>query len=630
MFLVVALVASGSLVVVGLATSSYLASPPASMCPGANVAVLGPNVCVFNDTMSQTAIETDLNSISTQQVPITSQFDSDRYAILFDPGTYGSATDPLVFQVGYYTEVAGLGYMPQDTVINGAIDVFNNSCTARTSNCSSVDNFWRSMSNLTLNVDLPGSHPAYAPPVVDAHGPGCANTEESWSASQADPIRRVIVNGSLVFQDYCASDDYASGGFIADSEVSRDLDFYGNQQYMVRNSDIGGAAGCPQGLWNMVYSGVEGAPSPVLSGQCEQNTVLSTSPVTEEEPFLYSDGDDRYSVFVPAVQHDSTGPSWASGEEAGTSIPISTFFVANPSTPTPTINAALALGRNLILTPGIYKLDQPIVVNRHNTVVLGQGFATLVPQHGNAAMVIASNNGVKLSGLIIDAGPVNSPVLLSVGTSTRSFRTASDPDLVQDVFFRIGGAETTPVGATVSLLDNADNSIIDDVWAWRADHGNLVGWTENTASTGVAVTGDDVTAYGLAVEHYQKYEVIWSGQGGTDVFFQNELPYDPPSQSAWMAGPNQDGYPAFLVASKVKIFQGYGMGSYVVFINTSATLYDTQAFEVPDTPDVQFHDVIAVWIGGSGGDDSIINGVGGPVTSTTPGTSTPVDVASYP
>jgi hypothetical protein len=600
------------------------------MCPGANVAVFGPDVCVFNDTMSQTAIETDLNRISTRQVPITSQFDSDRYALLFEPGTYGSATDPLVFQVGYYTEVAGLGYMPQDTVINGAIDVFNNSCAAGTSNCSSTDNFWRSMSNLTLNVDLPGSPPAYAPPVVDAHGPGCTNTEESWSASQAGPIRRVIVNGSLVFQDYCASDDYASGGFIADSRVSHDLDFYGNQQYMVRNSDIGGAAGCPQGLWNMVYSGVEGAPSPVLSGQCEQNTVLSKSPVTEEEPFLYSDGDDRYGVFVPAVQHDSSGPSWASGEEAGTSIPISTFFVANPNTPTPTINAALALGRNLILTPGIYKLDQPIVVNRDNTVVLGLGFATLVPQRGDAAVVVASNNGVKLSDLIVDAGPVNSPTLLTVGTSTRSSRTASDPDLIQDVFFRIGGAETTPVGATVSLLDNADNSIIDDVWAWRADHGNLVGWTQNTANTGVVVSGDDVTAYGLAVEHYQKYEVVWTGQGGTDVFFQNELPYDPPSQSAWMAAANQDGYPAFLVGSNVKTFQGYGVASYVVFINTSATLHDTQAFEAPDTPDVQFHDVIAVWIGGSGGDDSIINGVGGPVTSTTPGRSTPVDVVSYP
>src|SRR6202167_5369387 len=229
------------------APAGLAAQAPSSMCPGANVAAFGPNVCVFNDTMSQTTIQADLNNIATQQVPVASQFDSQRYAIFFQPGTYGSATDPLVFQVGYYTQVAGLGYMPQDTVINGAIDVFNNLCTAGTSNCNTDDNFWRSLSTLTINVDLPSSTPAYAPPIVDAYGAGCANSEESWSASQADPIRRAIINGSVVFQDYCAADDYASGGFIADSKVSGDLDFYGKQQYMVRNSDIGGSTGCPNG-----------------------------------------------------------------------------------------------------------------------------------------------------------------------------------------------------------------------------------------------------------------------------------------------------------------------------------------------------------------------------------------------
>jgi hypothetical protein len=65
-----------------------------------------------------------------------------------------------------------------------------------------------------------------------------------WSASQAVPIRRVIINGNVVFQDYCSADNYASGGFIADSQISGALDFYGNQQYMVRNSDIGGSNGC--------------------------------------------------------------------------------------------------------------------------------------------------------------------------------------------------------------------------------------------------------------------------------------------------------------------------------------------------------------------------------------------------
>ena len=303
--------------------------------------------------------------------------------------------------------------------------------------------------------------------------------------------------------------------------------------------------------------------------------------------------------------------------------------MANPSTPILAIDGALAVGRNLILTPGVYNLDQPILVSRPGAVVLGLGLATLVPQHGNAAIVAVPNSGVKLSGLIVDAGPVNSPVLVSVGTPGPG--SASNPDVIQDVYFRIGGAETTPVSATVSLLDNASNSIIDNVWAWRADHGNAVGWTVNQADTGVVVTGDNVTAYSLAVEHYQKNEVIWSGQGGTDIFFQNEMPYDPPSQSAWMASPTQDGHPAFLVTGNVKSFQGYGMGSYIVFIQTSATLFADEAFQAPKTPGVRFQSLLVVYLGGSGGDKSIINGVGGPVTSTNnPGIGTPVNLISYP
>jgi hypothetical protein len=595
-----------------------------SVCPGTASTPFGANVCVFSDKMSQARIQSDLNAIAEQQVPVGSQFTGRRYALLFEPGTYGSAADPLVFQVGYYTEVAGLGSLPKNTVINGAVDVFNDLCSG--GSCNADDNFWRSLSNLTLNVHLPKTAPAYAPKPGDPDGAGCDNSAEFWAVSQAAPLRRVIINGGVAFQDYCAPNDFASGGFIADSQVTGKLGFYGNQQYLVRNSKIGGTTACPNGLWNMVYSGVKGAPAQVFTGQCQQNTVLSTSPVTEEEPFLYS-GTGGYRVFVPAVKTRSSGTSWAGGSEAGKSLPLSSFFVASPATPVATINSKLAAGKNLVLTPGVYNLSQPITVGRANTVVLGQGFATLVPQRGNAALKVTSDVGVKVSGLIIDAGHETSPVLFSVGHSGTA--TAGNPDLISDVFFRIGGAETTDTSATVSLLDGAPHSVIDDVWAWRADHGNRVGWTANVAATGVDVTGNDVTAYGLAVEHYQKTEVSWTGQGGTEVFFQNELPYDPPSQAAWRQSATEDGYPAFQVGAGVKSFTGYGMGSYVVFIDTSATLHDAAAFAAPKATGIAFHDVFGVWIAGSGGLNSVINGVGGPVTSTRPGKVVPVDVASY-
>jgi hypothetical protein len=606
--LAAALVAGTALAGAGLAgvAAASPAQASSSICPDANVAAFGPNVCVFNDTMTQASIQADVNNIASQQV--SNQFGTQRYAVFFEPGTYGSSSDPLVFQIGYYTTIAGLGLNPGDVVITGAIDS-KNQCFS--GSCTALDNFWRSISNLTINV---------------AGGSGCYSNAEFWGVSQASPMRRVHVNGQMNLFDYCSGPSYSSGGFIADSQFTGNQVINGTQQqFMTRNSDVDHWS---NSVWNQVFCGDNGVPPTDFVMGGNQYTTLASCPVTEEEPFLYTDSQGNYNVFVPAVQQNSSGPSWTSGTTAGTSIPLSKFFIASPGMSGAAMTSAMARGLNLILTPGVYNLNQQIVVPHSDTVVLGLGMATLIPQNGNAAMKVVSNSGVKLSGLIIDAGPANSPVLLTVGNPGPG--NASNPDLIQDVFFRIGGAATTPVSATVSLLDNASNSIIDDVWAWRADHGNAVGWTVNQGDTGVAVTGNDVTAYGLFTEHYQKNEVIWSGQGGTDIFFQNELPYDPPSQSAWMASPTQDGYPAFLVTSNVKSFQGYGMGSYVVFISTSATLFNAEAFQAPQSSGVQFHNILGVWIAGSGGDNSIINGVGGPVTSTNPGKVEPVDLTSYP
>src|SRR6202041_389263 len=99
-------------------------------------------------------------------------------------------------------------------------------------------------------------------------------------------------------------------------------------------------------------------------------------------------------------------------------------------------------------TPGVYHLSEPITVSRPDTVVLGQGFATLVPQRGTAALTVASAVGVKVCGLIIGAGPVRSPALLALGHAGAA--TAAHPDLISDVFFRVGGGEATATAATIS------------------------------------------------------------------------------------------------------------------------------------------------------------------------------------
>jgi hypothetical protein len=198
---------------------------------------------------------------------------------------------------------------------------------------------------------------------------------------------------------------------------------------------------------------------------------------------------------------------------------------------------------------------------------------------------------------------------------------------VQDVFFRIGGA--TPGQATTSLVVNSSQVILDDIWAWRADHGKGVGWTGNVGDTGVVVNGDHVTGYGLFVEHYQKYEVIWNGKNGTDIFFQNEMPYDPPSQAAWMADQRTDGYPAFLITHQAAGFHGYGMGSYS-FFNQGVRILATTAFETANPPGSELRDLFTIFLStaGSGGIDHVVNGTGRSSTAANP--DAPVDVVNYP
>ena len=216
---------------------------------------------------------------------------------------------------------------------------------------------------------------------------------------------------------------------------------------------------------------------------------------------------------VPAPRHDSYGPSWTSGAPAGRSIPLEDFVVLRLGDDLGQLDDELARGRSLLFTPGTYQVGKTLTIKRADSVVLGLGFPTLTPTRGNVTMSVADVPGVDISGLIFDAGRRNSPVLLQVGPKNAHKGDAADPTALQDVFFRIGGAAAGTVD--VSLQVNTDHTIRDDVWSWRADHGNGVGWTVTPANTGLVVNGDDVTAYGLFVEHYQKAEVRWNGNGGT-------------------------------------------------------------------------------------------------------------------
>src|SRR5690242_6144895 len=88
------------------AAAAPTASAAGVVAPSTTGGQFGANVFVFNPSKTQASIQSTLDSIASQQV--SNQFGSQRYAVFFAPGSYGSSADPLIFQVGYYTSVAGL------------------------------------------------------------------------------------------------------------------------------------------------------------------------------------------------------------------------------------------------------------------------------------------------------------------------------------------------------------------------------------------------------------------------------------------------------------------------------------------------------------------------------------------
>ncbi|MFF0200884.1 discoidin domain-containing protein [Streptomyces sp. NPDC005017] len=542
---------------------------------------LGPNVHVIDPSTPN--IQGQLDAVFQQQE--SAQFGNGRHAFLFKPGTYNN----LNAQIGFYTQIAGLGLKPDDTLINGDITV-----DAGWFNGNATQNFWRSAENLAVN------------PV---------NGTDRWAVSQASSFRRMHVKGGLNL----APNGYgwASGGYIADSKIDGQVGNYSQQQWYTRDSSIGGWS---NSVWNQVFSGTVGAPA---TGFPEPRyTTLNNTPVSREKPFLYLDGND-YKVFAPALRTNARGTTWESGTPQGRSVPLSDFYVVRPGTSAATINQAVNQGLHLLFTPGVYHVDRTIQINRADTIVLGLGLATIIPDNGVTAMRVGDVDGVRLAGFLIDAGPVNSTTLLEVGPQNASADHTANPTTVQDVYIRIGGAGAGK--ATTSMVVNNDDTIIDHTWVWRADHGEGVGWETNRADYGVRVNGDDVLATGLFVEHFNKYDVEWYGERGRTVFFQNEKAYDAPNQAAIQNGATR-GYAAYRVDDSVNTHEGWGLGSYCYY-NVDPTIRQDHGFKAPVKPGVRFHSLLTVSLGGNGQFNHVINDTGAP----TEGTATvPSTVVSFP
>jgi hypothetical protein len=534
----------------------------------------GPNVLIFDPSM--TNIQSQIDAVFSKQE--RSQFGSNRYAYLFKPGKY-----ELDVQMGFYMQVLGLGRSPDEVTITGAV----RSKARWMANSNATCNFWRCAENLSVV------------PTQDRN-------INIWAVSQATALRRVHVRGALNLWD----GGWSSGGFIADCKIDGQVNSGSQQQWFSRNAEWGSWKG---GSWNMVFVGTVEPPA----GHWPESpyTVIEKTPVIREKPYLFIDERGDYFVMVPALATTGTrGTTWSAGPTSGTPVPMDQFYLAHPGADNAAgINAALSQGKNLLFTPGLYHLENSIRVTRRGAIVLGLGYPTLQPVNGTPALVLSDVDGVKVGGLLIEAGAVNSETLLQVGDAGSPVSHAADPVFLWDIFCRAGGAQAGKTTCMVTL--NCNDVVGDNFWLWRADHGRGAGWTSNPNKNGLIVNGNNVTLYGLFVEHSQEYQTIWNGNGGRVYFYQSEMPYDPPSQEAWQHG-GVKGYASYKVGEAVTTHEAWGLGVYCVFY--AAPVVAETAIETPTAPGVQMHHMVTIRLSGqrNSGINHVINGAGAPVVTT--------------
>lgn len=594
----------------------------------------------------------------------TDQWSNNHYALLVTPGTY-IEDSANIFELGYYTQVLGVGENINDVVINPGVQVHNQCGPLKGAPLSfqtdfqhnplcqtigGLNNFWRGIENFAM--DLSG---------LSKVNP--AQTSLIFAVSQASPIRNIHVTGvpapltanGLLLCDYHAPDfacGYTSGGFMANSIIDGKFNPGSQQQWLARNSNIDNAG---TAVWNSVFVGnhfgtvpTTGAPSFTYrapAGNNWTNAPLSINPNTAliaEKPYLICDNcstatdleDLSWHMKVPALRTAAEGIDTAVGKR----LPLDNkFYILSPNSgptangvtkltrqKTAEINQFLATaGHHLIIAPGVYELNGgSIQIAQANTVVLGLGLPALVCNAGDPCINITAPKGVRLAGILLDAGYSLTDNLLLVGTQKDSQDNSANPIILSDMFFRIAetqleervpGQERQTVAAATIYTNNV---IGDNLWLWRADHdkasshsmdaiANLVNWDQDRAEYGLIVYGDQVSIYGLAVEHFRQNQTVWYGENGRVTFYQSEMPYDILSLDEWICkdprlgitSPSH-GCASYVIGQNVKHHQGLGFGIYTYFAN--APIVAPAAIQAPRTANITIDHIIGKWLNGQG------------------------------
>lgn len=476
------------------------------------------------------------------------QFSDRRLSIILLPGEYPE----LDVKVGYYTTVSGVGETPNDVTV-GSLYVSDNVLANKNSTCT----FWRGVENFTVESDT------------------------SWAVSQGTSMRRMQINGNLTLS-FSGDKAWSSGGFLANSKVNGTVDPGSQQQWLSRNDEWQKWGHI--GSHSYVFSGCEGnVPVSAWSDSKGRSTVLDTTERMAEKPFLVYDEIDGYNVFVPSLEKDTSGITWKNGldNESGYFLSLDSFYIASERDTAATLNSALKDGYNLLFPAGHYRLEAPLEIEQADTVVMGLGYATLEIVNSSCAIKVADVDGVRISELLIEAG-VYSDNMLVVGNPGVGTSHATNPTVLSNVYFRIGGVRNEHTETHTALAIYSNDALCDNIWIWRGDHSQGVAWEDTTydndqgetvtnygnpVQTGILVEGDNVACYGLMVEHCEGYQTLWRGENGLTVMYQCETPYRVPSQEAWMSPDGKNGCASYKVVDSVDTHRAYGISIYLVNYN---------------------------------------------------------------
>lgn len=528
--------------------------------------LFGENTFIYSPADNKVRVGMEVNQLHEQM--FGKEFSPNRYALLFKSGDY---KDAGLLKIPFYVQIAGLGKVPYDVAVSNIhtpphLADGNGTCT-----------FWRSAENLAVI------------------GPESYAEDETfkWAVSQAAPLRRIY--STRVVRNQWAN-GWVSGGYTADCYFEAAAGSKNQQQWYTRNSFLNKGRGKFEEIkYNYCFQGVDFGPT-VDKSTYQNNwaeggnvTIIPTTPIIREKPFVFFDRDGRYKVFRPALKHNHTGVSYTRDNMgAGDIIDIEKeFYVAKPGVSAAEMNRQLQAGKHLLITPGMYTLSEPLRISKANTIILGLGLATLIPGSANPHTAIAVDDvaGATVASLMFDAH-YSSHSLIQVGPEKSTLRHDRNPTLLADLFLRIGGFRADKVHVDQSVIINSNDVIGDHFWIWRADHGvkGSVGWDINTTRNGLVVNGDYMTMYALFNEHFQEYQTYWTGNYGRTYFFQCESPYDAPNQVVYRSeNGTRDGFAAYKVADMVQQHEAYAFGIYDVLVNP---IRIESSVEVPVKPGV--------------------------------------------